>query len=68
MSDATQRSVRTLIQGAVVVVLITVIPIVLSAIQGGVDKVDWTATGYAALTAALTAVGSFVMAKLSPPA
>lgn len=64
MSEAQVRALRTAAQGAVVVVLITVLPILRDAVSGGVENVDWAVTGYAALTAALTAVASYVMAKL----
>lgn len=57
MSDANIRAIRTAIQGLVAAVLITVVPLVSSAIgnAGDVTKVDWAATGTAVLTAALMA-------------
>jgi hypothetical protein len=65
-ADAKQRSVRSLIQGAVAVVTAAVVAVLTPAIAGGIDKVDWVPVGYSAGTAALMALLAYVMAKVIP--
>ena len=64
--EALSRSWRTLVQGAIATVLITVIPVFQAALTSGVENVNWELTGAAALTAALTSISSYVYNLLKP--
>lgn len=65
-ADANQRTWRTAVQGLLATVVLTVFPIVQGAIAGGLDKVNWTVTGYAAGTAAVITFISWAMAYAKP--
>lgn len=64
--EATNRGIRTTYQGAIAVVLVSVLPILNSALDDGWENADWTVTGYAALTAAVTAVVSYIYNLVKP--
>lgn len=64
--DANDRTLRTLVQGAVSVLLAAVLPLVYTAISAGVDNVDWSRLGFSAVTAGVMAVVAYVMGKVSP--
>lgn len=63
MSDATSRFLRTVLQGAVSVVLVAVAGVVVDQVTPG-EAVDFAALGAAAGTAALTAVSAYVQRVL----
>lgn len=65
-ADAKQRTVRSLIQGAIAVAVAAATLVIQPAIAGGIDKVNWVALGYSAGTAVLVALLAFVMAKVIP--
>lgn len=65
-ADAKQRSIRSLIQGAIAVVVAAAVAVLTPAIAGGIDKVEWIPVGYSAGTAALMALLAYVMAKVIP--
>lgn len=67
-ADAAQRTWRTLVQGVLATVLVAVIPVVISAIQGGVEAVNWETVRNSAVTAGLMAGLAAVMAILRPVA
>lgn len=64
--DARNRAWRTLLQGAVVTVMVAVLPVVYGAIvnSGDITAVNWAATGTAALTASATSAMSWVWREL----
>ena len=66
-ADAKNRAARTFVQTLLVAIGVAVIPIVQKAIASGVDKVDWSTLGWASLTAALTALLSFVWRRFIDP-
>lgn len=67
-SQAKTLPMRTIFQGAVATVLVAVLPLVYTAVQGGVQFTNWSTLGNSALTAGLMAAISFVMAIYRPVA
>lgn len=65
-ADAKQRSLRTLVQGAIAFVLVSVLPTVQSAIANGIQNVDWQVTGNSALTVGTIALISYIMTFARP--
>lgn len=65
-ADANQRTIRTIVQGAIATVLVAVLPLVYTAVANGVEKVQWTNVGFSAATAGLMALITYVMAFLKP--
>ena len=65
-ADAKQRSLRTLAQGAIATVVVTVLPILYAAIYNGIDKINWQTLEQTALTAAMMAFISYLMGVLRP--
>lgn len=66
-ADAAQRTWRTIVQGLIATVLVAVIPVIYSAIQGGVENVNWETVRNSAITAGLMAGLAAIMAILRPP-
>lgn len=66
--DVKSRTVRTIVQGAIAIVIMAVVPILQAALADGIETVDWAVTGAAALTAGIMALLAFIMAELKPPA
>lgn len=71
-TEAKSRSVRTLVQGAVITAVIAVAGVVTSVVgTWGPDQVmsgpAWFALGTSAVVAILTSVASYVAAHVTPP-
>lgn len=64
--DATQRGLRTLVQGAVAAVVVAVLPVVSTVISSGIDKVNWQVLEVSTATAAVMALSAYVMAFVKP--
>jgi len=64
--DAKQRTLRSLLQGAIATIVVSVLPIINTSVSQGFDKVDWHVLEVSAVTAGTMALISYVMAYVKP--
>lgn len=66
INDLAQRTWRTMFAGAAGAAVITVIPLFIDAISGGVERVNWEASAAAWITAGCTTAIAYLQNDLRP--